>query len=284
MIQSLRQIKSRIRTIENTKKLTRAMEMISVVKLNRSNTMLNTLQRYFLKIESLLTNILSGDKKAVHPFLEERSDTRKIALCLITTDMGLCGAYNHNIFRVTEKFLNRRKKDRVRLIVLGKKGFNYLRKKGFDILHSYIGLNGRFSNKVSDGIVKTLMDLFLSGEVSEVYIAYTKMGTAFRYIPVIEKFLNIDIHKGEKTEYIFEPNISRIIEELLPVYIANKMRIIILNAFASEHRARAVAMGEATENAKELLETMILLRNKVRQAGITKEMLEIISSAEALKG
>lgn len=284
MIQSLRQIKRRIRSIENTKKLTRAMEMISVSKLKRSSRMLDSSKMYFSKIDSFLTHLSSGGLNAGHLLLEDRPDKKNIGFCVLTSDTGLCGSYNHNVIRTAESFLNKYQPENVKLATLGKKGFVYFKKKGYPVAHSYVGFNGRYSRELSAKLLSDLTAMFLSEEVSEVYVAYTRPETASRHKAVVEKLLNIDFAKAEEIEYIFEPERARILEELIPVYLSNKIMMIILSAFTSEHQARAISMGEATKNATELLEGLILSRNKIRQGNITREIIEIISSAEALKG
>lgn len=285
MPQSLKAIKSRIRGITSTKKLTRAMEMISVSKLKRAENLLDKSRPYFLKIEVFLKNILSGyDIKAAHPLLEARPDKQKVALCLVTSDTGLCGGYNHALLDMVEKFLSGYKPDNVRLVAFGKKGFSYFKKKGFAVPYSYIGLNGRYSPEAAMKVAANLEELFLSREVDEVYIAYTNIAAGHRANPALEKLLNIEYEKVKPVNYVFESGMERVLEELLPVYVFSKIRIALLNAFTSEHKARAVAMGEATKNARELLEGLILLRNKIRQSNITREIIEVISSAEALKG
>lgn len=295
MAQSLKLIKSRIRGIESTKKLTRAMEMISVSKLKRAENILNKSRPYFLKMESFLKNILAGEIKAVHPLLEDRPDKHRVALCLVTSDTGLCGSYNHAVLNTAEQFLSGYMPDNVRLITFGKKGFNYFNKRGFSIQYSYIGLNGRYSAEAAEKAAKALEGLFLSKEVNEVYIAYTCIGLNHRAVPVLEKLFNLEYKKGGDAcgsvsilsgagGLIFEPGMARVLEEFLPVYVFSKIRIALLNAFTAEHKARAVAMGEAAKNARELLEGLILLRNKIRQSNITREIIEVISSAEALKG
>ncbi len=285
MIQSLRQIKLRIRSIENAKKVTGALEMISVSKLNNTNKMLSAQRQYFLKLRTTLNNLLASIAAPVSPYLEENAGGKKTCLCVITSDSGLCGVYNNDIIRAAEAFIHERGRETVELVIVGRKGFNYFKNApGVSIVKSYIGLNGRYSQKVSDEITGDLIDLFLSGEVGEVYSAYAHFETALVHKPVVKKFLGLQGEGGVKSEYIFEPASVRVLEELLPRYIALSGRFMLLEAFASEHAARTVAMKTATDNARELLKGLILMRNKVRQATITQDMLEIISSAEALKG
>lgn len=285
MIQSLRQIKNRIRGIENAKKVTGALEMISVSKLNSTNKMLSALRPYFLKLETMLNDLLASIEAPESLFLEKKAVGKKICLCVITSDSGLCGVYNNNIIRAAQEFIHAQGKDTVELVIVGRKGFNYFKNApGVSIVKSYLGLNGRYSNKISDEITQYLSALFSSGRVGEVYSAYTHFETALLHKPVVKKFLGIQAQGGVKSEYIFEPAPSRVLDEVILRYIALYGRFMLLDAFASEHAARTVAMKTATDNARDLLKQLILMRNKVRQAMITQDMLEIISSAEALKG
>lgn len=283
MALSLRQIKSRIRSIESTRKLTRAMEMIAISKLRRTERALNPAQAYYTKIQSLLMDILPQGAGFNHPYFNAGQDKGRVALCVVTSDTGFCSAYNHSLLYVVENFLRSYDPAKVRLVAVGKKGFSYLRKKGFEVPHAFVGLHGRYSEDVSSGILQALCALFTSGEVSEVYVAYMQVQTLTRYKPAIEKILNIERVAHPDIDYSFEPGLDGILQELVPEYLASLMRSILLHAFTAEHRARSIAMGEATQNATELLEGLVLLRNKVRQANITREIIEVVSSAEALK-
>jgi len=285
MLQSLKAIKNRIRSIENTRKVTSAMQMISATKLSRLDSRLVQNRPFARGIESILSNLLLGRSMSLNPFLEPRLSGERIVLCLITADNGLCGVYNNNVISQAEDFISRRGRDKVKLVIVGKKGWSYFKNYRESILHSYLGLSGRYSDKVSNELLNNLTNLFLSKQADEVYFVYTRFKNALTNQVVVEKFLNIDIKPGEvKNEYIVEPNISRVIEELIPEYLAARVRLALLEAFTSEHASRLVAMRTATENAKELLNSLVLLRNKVRQASITREIIEIVSAAEALKG
>ena len=284
MAQSLKQIKNRIRSIENTRKVTSAMQMISATKLSRIDTILSQTRPFARKLDGLFASLTQGRDIVSNPDFSERPQKQRIVLCVITSDNGLCGAYNANILRLAEEFIKRYDMDKVKLVIVGKKGYNYFKKDKARILHTYIGLNGRYSDKVSQEITQTLSNLFTCARADEIYVAYTYFKNALNSRQQLEKFLNLESPPGEKKDYLLEPNISRILDEFIPVYLSTKMRLILLEAFTSEHAARLVAMKTATENAKELLHQLVLLRNKVRQANITREIIEIISSAEALKG
>lgn len=284
MLSSLRQIKSRIRSVENTRKVTRALEMISVSKLRRHRELRARSVRYAEKLEGLLRDILSDEKATDHPLLKEIPDGPGLALCVVTSDTGLCGTYNHTVLRAAEEFLHPYDPRLVRLVTLGRKGFIYFKKQKFNIVRSFIGLNGRYTGAVAGELLDSLTRLFLSGEVQGVYLAYAQVASASRYTAVLEKILNIEAPRERQDRHIFEPTRDSILEEVISQYLFFKIKGMLLHAFTSEHQARAIAMGEATQNAGELLEKLIMQRNKVRQSSITKEILEIISSAEALKG
>ena len=285
MIQSLKQIKNRIRSIGNTRKVTSAMEMISVAKLNRMNKALLTLKPYCQHLESLLNDALGGMEEASHPFLRGAVNREKAALCVITSDSGLCGVYNNAIIRFADEFIAERGAGRVRLITVGRKGSNHFRgREGLEIAHSYAGLLGRYSPRIADEVASLLMGMYLRQDVHEVYLAYTHYETALIQRPVVQKILNIERSVSARSGYLFEPGPARILEVLLPKYVVSRLRLAFLEAFTSEHAARTIAMKMATDNADELLQALVMLRNKVRQATITQEIMEVIAASEALKG
>jgi len=283
-MRSLGQIKNRLRSISNTQKVTSALEMISVSKLHRVDNILFALRPYLSGMESMLNDLINSGGKISHSFIGAKTESVKLGLCVITSDSGLCGMYNSNIIRLADEFIHNYGKEKIKLILIGKKGFNYFKRGGINILNTYMGLNGRYSAKVCDEITKYLTGIYLSHEVDEIRVAHTHYKTALIHKPVINKFLNIEIGDAGQEEYIYEKSKERVLEELIPKYLSLKMRQFILDAFTSEHSARTVAMKTATDNADELLRILTLLRNKVRQANITQDIMEIIASAEALKG
>jgi len=281
---SIKQIKNRIRSVENSKKVTSAMQMISVAKLNRIEDKLFSLRPYALKLENLMYNLASKACEPVSAYFKRGPVKGDIVFCVITSDSGLCGVYNQNIIRAADEFLRKYGADRVKLILVGQKALSYFRAKSTKILNSYIGLNAKYTPDVCDKITAQLSHLFLSGKASSVYLAYTYFENSIIQKATIEKLLSIQTKEVKPIEYITEPDLKSILADLIPEYLLVKMRLILLEAFTSEHAARTIAMKTATDNAKELLEGLVLLRNKVRQAGITQDILEISSSVEALKG
>lgn len=284
MSQSIKQIKNRIRSVENTKKVTGAMQMISVSKLNRIQDQLLILRPYALRLENLMFNLAGLVGENPSGYFKKGSLQADIALCLFTSDNGLCGMYNQNVMRLSQEFIKKNKPRKIKLILVGQKGASYFRNTPHEILHVYNGLNGKFTPDFCEKIAIELSRLFLSGLAGSVYIAYTVFENSLVQKPVIEQFLSIQSRVVKPVEYIAEPDFKSILNDLVPRYLKIKMQLILLEAFTSEHASRTVSMKTATDNAKELLEGLVLFRNKVRQAGITQDILEITSSAEALKG
>jgi F-type H+-transporting ATPase subunit gamma len=285
MLLSLRQIRRRIRSVENTEKITRAMQMVSTAKLKHEQDMLFAGKPYYFKMDALLKRLLASVKTATHPLLEERPVKNNFALCLITSDSGLCSTYNDNMIRIAEGFINEYGAGNTSLIAIGRKGFNHFKKRKIRISHAYLGLQGRYSNNVAEEIVKAIVNSFLSKETDEVHIAHTHFDATLKYRPKLQKLLNIERAAEEREiDYILEPDAGRVLEELLPTYISAKIRGILLDAFTSEHSQRMVAMRSATDNAVELIDNLTLLRNKARQAAITTEIIEVSSASEELKG
>ena len=284
MSQSIKQIKNRIRSVENTKKVTGAMQMISVAKLNRIQDQLFALRPYALRLENFMHNLAGLAQENLSGYFKQGLTQAPVALCIITSDSGLCGMYNQNIMRVAQEFIEKNGSKKIKLILVGQKTLSYFRGSGQEILNSYIGLNAKFKQDACDKITGQLSHLFLSGQVGAVHLAYTVFENSLVQRPVIEQLLSIQPRAAKPVEYIVEPDSKSILDDLIPRYLRSKMQLVLLESFTSEHAARTVSMKTATDNAKDLLEGLVLFRNKVRQAGITQDILEITSSAEALRG
>lgn len=284
MIQSIRQIKQRIRSIENTVKMTRAMEMISVAKLRPLQEKLSGTSDYFLRSRDILGRFFTQAQGSGSHFFKAVKDPEKIVLCLWTSDTGLCGSYNQNILRAVDNFISHHQGKYIRLITAGKKGFTYYKRQGSDILDAHTDSHGRYTKVFADEITAKLIALFEAGEADAVYMAYTRFDSPSRLSPVIDKFLNIEMTASSAVTYGAEPDFEAVTENLVTSYLMNKTRYAALNAFVSEHSSRGMAMGEATDNAKEILHKLILLKNKIRQANITRDIIEVISTSNALKG
>jgi len=284
MIHTLRQIRARIRSVSNVKKITQAMEMVSSAKLNKIKGAFHSSHPYFLNLEYILKNFLSDLNDATHPFLGDGNDPEKTVVCIIASDTGLCGNYNHNIITAAEMFLERFAGSQLKLVTVGKEASSYFRGHGYKIAGSHLGLYGRYSAKFSQELSRELTTILLNNEAEQIFIVYTRLSTKLHHAPVIDKFLPIECDSSGERRYILEPDERRILDQLIPKYLAAKMNDILLDALTSENSARMFAMKIATDNAEELISTLTLMRNKARQAAITKEVLEIALSAEALKG
>lgn len=283
-VQNLRQIKTRIKSIENTRKITRAMEMVSASKLSKVKTAFSSTRAYLDSLENMLYDLLSDSPGLSNVLLEKRAQVKNVALCVVTSDTGLCGAYNNNLIKYTEQFSKDLKSPGISIVAIGREGYNHFRRNGFRMANSYLGLYGRYSSNLSDEIAKGLIDMFVKGEADEVYIIYSHFKASLRHLPMAQKLLNIEPPKRPRNYNIFEPSAEKLLNSMLPRYVTYKMREILLEAFTSEHSARMLAMKIATDNADDLTGQLTLARNKARQFAITKEVLEIAASAEALKG
>jgi len=284
MIETLRQVKSRIRGAENIQKITRAMEMVSSAKLNRVKKALYASRPYLLALENILGNLMADIGSGHHPLLEKRDGMNGVALCVIASDTGLCGTYNHNLLRYAENFLKDLDKGPACIVPVGKEAFSYFNRLGFSIEKAYLGSYGRYSKETCDAITEHLIDIFLKARADEIYVAYTRFSSSLKHAPVIDRLLNIEPGSGRERRYILEPDARAILDEMVPEYLFTRMRVTMLDAFTSEHTSRMFAMKTATDNAEDMIDALTLARNKARQFAITKEVVEIAMSAEALRG
>ncbi len=287
MAQTLKQIKSRVRSVQNTSKVTSAMELIAASKLNRVNKLFSGLRTYNSELERILYDLVGSRSHVQNRFFEKSKTKKKAALCVITSDSGLCGLYNNNIITKAEEFIQQNSGKKFSLILIGKKGLNYFRRTNLPILYSYVEANGRYDSSLCDNVSNMLVQLFLTKKIDEAYVAYTHCKTMVLQEAMVVKFLNLTLlekEKKEEAEFILEPDFDGILDKLISKYITIRMRLLFLCALKSEHSARAIAMKTATDNADELLDELILSKNKARQASITQEIMEIVSSAEALQG
>lgn len=286
MGQSIRHIKNRIRGIENTQKVTQAMQFVSAAKLSRIDKLLANMKPYYLAIEPMIHNLVSatGELGLNFPYFNKKINREKITLFLAASDTGLCSGYNTNVIKIADNFIREKGKDNVKLVVLGKKAYTYYNKQGIEIVKCYLGLNGKFTNNLSEDLTNFLTNTFISNKTSEIYIIYTHFTNLLAHHVRIEKFLELTPKIGKAPLYIFEPSAQDIVDALVKKHLAVKIKLALLNSFTCEHAARTVAMKAATDNAKEILHTLKIEKNKIRQTLITQEIMEIISSSEALKG
>jgi F-type H+-transporting ATPase subunit gamma len=282
---SLRDIKRRIRSVRNTQQITRAMQMVAAAKLRRAQQRVEASRPYASKMKDLLEALSAAAAGLAHPLFEVRPVGRE-ALVLFTSDRGLCGSFNANLIRRAHQFLKERPVSQSLLLPVGKKGYDWFKTRPYPLGTVYQDWHGNLDFERVKEITRHLTELFLQGEVDRVHLLYTQFVSTVSYRVTLEPFLPIEPPAGTPSgasDYIFEPDAAAIFSRLLPAFALTRVQIALAESLASEHGARMFAMSNATTNAKDMIEALTLQYNKVRQASITKEMLEIVGGAEALK-
>jgi F-type H+-transporting ATPase subunit gamma len=274
---SLSNIRNRLRSVRNIKQIATSMEMVASARFRKAHDKAKQAQFYIAKMQEILEKIPSPD--AIHPLLKERS-VKKIGVVIATSDRGLCGAYNVNILSVADKFLKDKQPENVELILLGKKAAQYYHNKKWTI-RSQLNGGGKIQLKQIKELSDQLVKSFYPGDLDSIWLIYTKFYNLMHREVILEKFLPIGKLKeksGAGLSYLFEPNIEELYEQILPRYCMTKIETMLHEAHASELAARIFAMKAAAKNADEMIGQQTLECNKVRQAGITREMLETTSS------
>lgn len=288
---TLRQIRQRIRSVKNISQVTRAMEMIAAAEMRRAQQATQASRAYSEKARAVMQYVATepGRSKLLHPLLEERSQVNALAVVLYTADRGLAGAYNVNVIRKTTDFIKPFEKEgkQVRLITVGKRGRDLMRRFGKEVVADFSDMGTRPEIAQVSALARAALDEFLSGRADQVHLAYTDFVNVLRQTPTIKQVLPIEQaeikYEGAPQVYLYEPNAEQLLAQVLPRFVEVQIYQALLESIASEQAARMVAMRNATDNAKELIESLTLLRNKVRQASITKEILDIVGGAEALR-
>lgn len=285
---NLKDIRLRINSIKSTQQTTKAMKMVSAAKLRKAQDAIIRLRPYANKMKDLIQNLLLGQQEIDSPYVKSR-EVKNVLLVVITSNKGLCGAFNSSIFKlvqstIQEKYSQLHKSGNVHLLCIGKKGYEFFKKT-----HSLIGENHDLFSKISfestANVAEMVMQGFIEGRWDKVEIVYNEFKNVATQIRKLETFLPLEVQKAENnnfTDYIFEPNKEEILTDLIPKILKIQFYKCILDSNASEHGARMVAMDSATENASQLISQLRLIYNKERQAAITKEILEIVGGAEAL--
>lgn len=267
------------------------MEMIAASEMRRAQQATLASRNYSEKAREVMRFVATepGRSKNLNPLLEERPDVKAIAIVLFTGDRGLAGAYNVNVIRKTTDFMKPYEKagNQVRLITVGKRGRDLMRRFGKEVVADYSGMGTRPELLQVSALAHAAVDEFLSGRADEVHVSYTDFVNVLRQVPTIKRILPVEEaeleHKGPTATYLYEPSAEQILAQVLPRIIEVQIYQALLESIASEQAARMVAMRNATDSAKDLIESLTLLRNKVRQASITKEILDIVGGAEALR-
>ena len=291
-MQNLRTLRQRIRSVQNTQKITKAMQMVAGAKLRRMQDELLSFRPYADSLEKMTRRFLSMHPGVEHPLLstvrpehvEGRTETVPPAgLLVITSDTGLCGTYNERVMGEMERF--HREFPLLVAVTIGKKGTRVLARKGIRRAKEIVHWGGRYQPEQAMPLLAWLEERYLDGEVSSWSVAYTQFISALAWRPTVELLLPVERPQAQAfpEKVIVEPDLPRFLDELLKQYGRARFARILLEAFTSEHSARMVAMKNATDNAEEILRQLTQQRNKLRQAAITKEISEIVGTAEALK-
>ncbi|MCM2271649.1 MAG: ATP synthase F1 subunit gamma [candidate division Zixibacteria bacterium] len=283
---TLRAVKKRIRTVRSTRRITKAMEMVAAAKLRRAQQRVEQAKPYAHKLDEMLSHLAAGAVGEIsHPYFEERP-VKKTTLVVVTSDRGLAGSFNANVIRKADQWLAQHQGD-VEIVTIGKRGNDYYKRRRWPILQFFGDWGGVINYDKARQITSLLTGRFVDGNTDRIVLIYTRFLSMVRYQIVTEQYLPVakpQVTEEVASEYIFEPSPEQIYAALMPGYATTKMVTALTESFASEHGSRMIAMGAATKNAGEMINSLTLDYNKARQAQITKELLEVVSGAEALKG
>ncbi|GBD13058.1 ATP synthase gamma chain [bacterium HR24] len=286
---SLRQIRRRIRSVQNIAKVTRAMELVAASKMRRAQAAALAARPYAERMRWVLADLAETahllEPEQLHPLLRRRPEVRTVEVIFITPDRGLCGGLPANLNRRAAQFVLEVGKP-VRIVAVGRKGRDFFLRTGHEVVADFIGLGDRPAYDDILPIARIAMDDYVSGAADEVYLLYARFVSTTVQRPEVFKLLPVEPPTEAVTwryDYIYEPDRETVLAELLPRYVERQIYEAVLEAVASEQSARMVAMRNATDNANGLIRDLTLLLNKVRQEVITKELLEITAGVEALK-
>lgn len=286
---TLKAIRKRISSVRNTQQITKAMKMVSAAKLRRAQEAAVAARPYAEKMTELLKNVAARVSIEAHPLLQTREE-KKIDLVLFTSDRGLCGGYNANLIRAAEAFIRRHAPDKeVELTLVGRKGADHFRRRRAPIADRYLNVLATAPDELAAAIGQKLISRFINRDTDAVYILYSHFRSALSQVPTLEKLLPVSLSETDDaaaqqlTEYLYEPGIEQLLASLLPRITDVAVQRALLEATASEHGARMTAMDSATSNASKMIGSLTLQMNRARQASITRELMEIVGTAEALK-
>jgi F-type H+-transporting ATPase subunit gamma len=288
---SLKEIKKRITSVKNTRQITKAMKMVSAAKLRRAQENVVAARPYARKIEEVLQRLARSQDMDGHPLLESR-EAKKVLLVLVTSDRGLCGGFNSNISKAADRFAKEKKSESAEVAVMcvGRKGYEFMKSRQ-TVQKTYTGLLSKPNYQAAANLAQEIIDGYAAEEYDSVYLIFNSFRSVMTQDITIQQLLPIappqasnDLVDEYVPEYIYEPSKSALLAELLPKYIEVTIFKSMIESVASEHGARMTAMDSASKNASEMIGKLTLQYNRARQAAITKELLEIISGAESIKG
>jgi F-type H+-transporting ATPase subunit gamma len=283
-----RELKGRIRSVQNTRKITRTMEMVSTSKLKRAQDRVAAARPYAERLAGVIQRLLTPELAARYPLLRQPAQVRKAAVVLITSNRGLAGAFNANLIREARNLLQRLRAQgtQAELHAAGKKGIQFFRFAGEDLRTAVSDISDRPGAADAERLVDALTQRFIDGDLDAVYVVYAKFNSALSTPPAVIDLLPVVPPEGADTgdaDYILEPGADEILGQILPLYVRNSVYRALVETSAAEHGARRTAMKNATDNAGDLLEDLTRTYNRIRQAAITQEIAEIVGGAAALE-
>ena len=283
-----KEIRGKIKSVENTKKITKAMEMVAASKMRKAQDRMRAARPYSEKIRSITANLSQANPEYTHPFMVQQDQAKRVGLIVVTTDKGLCGGLNTNVLRlVTNKMRELEGKgSKIEAVAIGNKGLGFLNRIGVNVVSHAVQLGDTPHLDKLIGPVKVLLDAYQEGKLDAVYLSYTKFINTMKQEPVFEQLLPLTSDKpkadSHSWDYIYEPDANTVIDELLIRYVEALIYQSVAENMASEQSARMVAMKAASENAGNVIGELKLVYNKTRQAAITKELSEIVAGAAAV--
>jgi F-type H+-transporting ATPase subunit gamma len=285
---TLLDFRRRIRSVKNTQQITRAMKFVAAARLRRAQEAALAARPYARELARVLRSTMARIEEPQHPLLAHRAEQNVLAIVL-TGERGLAGAFNTNILRKANEFFRANKGKKLSVVTVGKKGRDALKKAGFNIVGEYVNVLARVDFGTAREIASLVTDLYAGEKIDSVYIVFSEFKTVMTANLVVEKLLPVEAIRAdeetpaeqstEKVDYIYEQPEAQILDKLLPRYVETQILRAMLESSAAEHAARMTAMESATQNAGEVIEALTLHMNKVRQAAITKEIIEIVSGA-----
>jgi len=284
-VPSLKALRKRITTVRSTQQITKAMKMVAAAKLRRAQEAAERARPYAAKLSEMFSAVAAGVEPEAHPLLARRPE-RRIDLLVITSDRGLCGGYNANLLRFAEAFVRQREAAEMAVAVVGRRGVDYYRRRSATLLLHRLGILTTPAPAMAAELAAELTRRFAAEETDAVYLVYARFRSALSQVPSVMPLLPVAPPATDvpPADYIFEPARPELLGRLLPRYVEAVITQALLEAIASEHGARMTAMDSATNNASDMIGRLTLSMNRARQATITKELMEIVSGAEALKG
>jgi len=285
---SLKDIRKRITSVKSTQQITKAMKMVAAAKLRRAQEAVIQARPYADRLHEVIGSLSIRVDPGRHPLLVKR-EVKKLEILVITSDRGLCGGYNQNIIREVTHLLEEKMDDAetIQLNIIGRKGLDYFKRRNYSIRKEYRNILGDIDYQVASEVGKEIVSAYEDGEFDQLVMVYNHFRSAISQVVTVQRLLPIEpitVPEGTViTDYIYEPTEEAILNQLLPRYIEVQIFRAMLESLASEYGARMTAMESATSNASEMIDKLTLDMNRARQAAITKELMEIVGGAEALK-